>query len=98
MNDQILMDNYLLILKSTIEVYVHGTLESSNKDIRELLKKGLDETMKHQANTYDEMTNYGWYTVNNVGSGTVKKTYNKVMSNWNFLISVFLYKYKTVLS
>ena len=41
MSDQILMENYLLILKSTVEVYVHGTLESSNNDIRKILKKGL---------------------------------------------------------
>ena len=79
MNDKLVMENYLLVLKSTVEVYVHGTLESSNQDIRELLKKGLDTTMKHQANTYDEMTKYNWYTVNNVGSGTIKKTYNQCM-------------------
>ncbi len=81
MNDKLIMANYLLVLKSTVEVYVHGTLESSNKDIRELLKNCLDETMQHQANTYDEMTNFGWYNVSNVGSGTIKKTYNKVTSN-----------------
>jgi spore coat protein CotF len=80
MNDKLIMENYLLVLKSTVEVYVHGTLESSNNDIRKLLKGCLDETMKHQANTYDEMTNYNWYTVNNVGSGTIKKTYNQCTS------------------
>ena len=78
MNDQLLMDNYLLILKSTMEVYVHGTLESSNQDIRDLLKHGLDETVKHQANTYDEMTKYGWYTVNNVKVSVIKQTLNQV--------------------
>ena len=57
MNDQVLMDNYLLILKSTVEVYVHGTLESSNSDVRNLLKEGLDETMYNQAMVYDKMTN-----------------------------------------
>ena len=41
MNDQILLDNYLLLLKSTVEVYVHGTLESTNKPVRNLLKKSL---------------------------------------------------------
>ncbi len=81
MNDKLIMENYLLVLKSTIEVYIHGTLESSNQDIRNLLKSGLDDTLKHQADTYDEMTEYGWYTINNVGSGTVKKTYNKVTSS-----------------
>ena len=78
MNDQILMDNYLLILKSTIEVYVHGTLESSNNDIRNLLKQGLISTLTHQANTYDEMTKYGWYTVNNVETNTIIQILNKL--------------------
>ena len=80
MNDQLLMDNYLLIIKSTIEVYVHGTLESSNPDIRELLKYGLDETIKHQANTYDEMTKYGWYNINNVDRQTIKQTLTTIQS------------------
>ncbi|MBR2708298.1 MAG: spore coat protein [Bacilli bacterium] len=81
MNDKLLMDNYLLILKSTVEVYVHGTLESSNKDIRDLLKEGLDETMKHQAKTYDEMTKYGWYQINNIQKEKIKETLNKVQNN-----------------
>ena len=80
MNDQMLMDNYLLILKSTIEVYVHGTLESSNQDIRELLKNSLDATLTHQANTYDEMTKYGWYTINNVDSSVISQTLNTIQS------------------
>ena len=80
MNDQILMDNYLLVLKSTVEVYVHGTLESSNEDIRSLLKEGLDETIKHQSRTYDEMTKYGWYTINNVEVTTIKQTLNTIKS------------------
>ena len=74
MNDQELMDNYLLVLKSTVEVYVHGTLESSNDDIRKLLKKGLDSTMKNQALTYDKMTEYGWYNINNIKRSEITKT------------------------
>ena len=81
MNDKLLLENYLLVLKSTVEVYVHGTLESSNESVRSILKLGLDETMKHQSRTYDEMTNYGWYTINNVSSKTVKQTLNSVQSN-----------------
>ncbi len=78
MNDQLLMDNYLLVLKSTVEVYVHGTLESSNNDIREMLKGCLDETMSMQARTYDEMVKYGWYTVSNVEVSTINETLNKI--------------------
>lgn len=80
MNDQLRMDNYLLILKSTIEVYVHGTLESSNPDVKDLLKNGLDETLNAQAKTYDEMTKYGWYTINNVEVTTIKQTLDNIKS------------------
>ncbi len=80
MNDQLIMDNYLLILKSTVEVYVHGTLESSNEDIRNLLKKSLNDIMTYQAKTYDEMTNYGWYNIDNIEESTIKKTLNKIKS------------------
>lgn len=81
MNDQVRMDNYLLILKSTVEVFVHGTLESSNQDVRSLLKSGLDEIISSQASTYDEMTKYGWYQVNNVDTNVINQTLNKVKSS-----------------
>ena len=80
MNDQLIMDNYLLILKSTVEVYVHGTLEASNNDVRMLLKDNLNEIMTCQARTYDEMTKYGWYQVNNVDTSTINQTLNQVQS------------------
>ena len=81
MNDQLIMEEYLLILKSSVEVYVHGTLESSNKDIRDLLKSGLDEIMKDQADTYDKMTEYGYYQVNNIKSSDINKVLNKLEQN-----------------
>ncbi len=81
MNDQLIMENYLLVLKSTVEVYVHGTLESSNEEVRNVLKKGLDETMMHQACVYDEMTHYGWYTVTNVDNSQISETLNKVQTS-----------------
>ena len=80
MNDQLSMDNYLLILKSTIEVYVHGTLESSNNDVRQLLKTGLNETLESQADTYDLMTKYGWYNIKNVEVTTIKQTLTTIQS------------------
>ena len=80
-NDRLLLDNYLMDLKSTVEVYVHGTLESSNEDTRKLLKEGLDETMKHQSKTYDKMTEYGWYTIENVKSSAVKKVLDSLCTS-----------------
>ena len=81
MKDQLLMENYLLILKGTTEVYVHGTLESSNKDIRDILFLGLNETLNHQANCYDKITEYGWYQVNNVNKKEIIETLDKLKLN-----------------
>ena len=80
MNNQIIMENYLLILKSTVEVYVHGTLESSNEDVKSLLKDNLNTILDCQKNTYKKMTSFGWYPVNNVQVSEITKTLNKVQS------------------
>ena len=78
MSDQFLMENYLLVLKSTMEVYVHGTLESSNDKTRCLLKEGLNETLNSQVDTYDIMAVHGWYKTKNVGLKEINKVLKKV--------------------
>lgn len=78
MTDQVLMDNYLLLLKSTVEVYVHGTLESSTSEVRELLHSCLNNTISMQGNTFDMMAEAGWYQVDNVSCNNIKKVYDKV--------------------
>ena len=81
MGNRLIMENYLLVLKSTVEVYVHGTLESSNKNVRDSLKTSLEETLTHQANTYDLMTKYGWYTTKNVDTTVINETLTKINNN-----------------
>lgn len=77
-SDQLFLDSYLLLLKSTVEVYVHGTLESTNKAVRNLLKTCLDNTMSMQEVTYQEMTNLGFYKIKNIDKNTICQTLNKV--------------------
>ena len=78
MNDETLLNSYLLLLNSTVEVYVHGTLESSNEKVHNLLKKSLNDTLNMQNTTYNEMTNYGWYKVENVNKNVIQKTINNL--------------------
>ncbi|MCM1052758.1 MAG: spore coat protein [Ruminococcus sp.] len=80
MNDKILMENMLLLLKSTTEVFVHGTLESSNKAVHNVLKNGLDEILKLQNNLYNKMTEFGFYNVSNIESKQIKQTLKKLES------------------
>ncbi len=81
MNDRLLMDNILLLLKSTVEVYVHGSLESSTKSVHNTLKDNLDEIIKLQDDTYKKMTENGWYVIQNIESKEIKKTLKKVTQN-----------------
>lgn len=80
MNDKLLISNYLLILKSTVEVYVHGTLESTNPSVRELLNNSLNTILASQNNTYNKMTEYGWYTINNIDNNAINQTLSKIES------------------
>jgi spore coat protein CotF len=77
-NEQIFLDSYILLLKSTVEVYVHGTLESSNKMVRNLLKSSLDDTMSMQYTTYNKMTDLGFYKIENLDQTTICKAINKL--------------------
>ena len=77
MNDQFLCNSYLLLLKSTVEVYVHGTLESSNKKVRQTLQECLNDTMDMQGNTYLKMVDNGWYNVDNIPKDKIHKTLEK---------------------
>ncbi len=81
MFDKLIMENYLLVLKSTVEVYVHGTLESSNASNKALLKSSLNSILDSQENTYTLMTKYGWYKVNNVPSSKIQSTIDNINSN-----------------
>ena len=81
MNDELCMNNYLLILKSTVEVYIHGTLESSHENVRNLLKENLNDILTSQANTYDEMVKYNWYKVTNIESSKILDMLNNIKNN-----------------
>ena len=82
MNNEEIMTNYLSVLKSNVEVYVHGTIESSNKNIKENLKYGLDQTLLSQEGTYNELVNNSWYKVENVSGKEIDKVFKKVSKNF----------------
>ena len=81
MDNKLIFENYLLILKSTVEVYVHGTIESSNEIVRNILKTNLVETLTNQSKTYDLMAANGWYKTNNINNNEIVKSLNKLESN-----------------
>ena len=82
MSDKVLMENMLLLLKSTTEVFVHGSLESSTKAVHNVIKNGLDDIIKLQDDLYNKMTECGWYKVQNVESKCIKQTLRKSLFSY----------------
>ena len=78
MNDKLILESILLLLKSTVEVYVHGTLEASNKIVHNTLKDGLDEIMKMQFDTFNIMKDAGYYKITNIEASDINKTIKKL--------------------
>ena len=78
MKDKLIFENYLLVLKSTVEVYVHGTLESSNDPVRIILKSNLNDIMLNQDKTFKIMLDNSWYNVENIASNQISNTLNKL--------------------
>lgn len=78
MNDTVIMENYLLVLKSNVEVFVHGTLESNFDDTQKLLKDSLNTTLSCQRRTYEIMTQQGMYNEEKVEKKSIVKVLNKL--------------------
>lgn len=84
--DKLLFEQMLLILKSNVEVYVHGTLEASNSKVKKALKTSLDDTMSMQEDLFNIMTDYNWYQVKNIKCTEIEKTYENLKQNkWTHL-------------
>lgn len=81
MNDKISFENYLLVLKSTVEVYVHGTLESSNEQVRRTLNDCLNEILVNQFKTYKIMEDNGWYQKENINKIKIQNSLSKLQNS-----------------
>ena len=66
------------MLKSNIEVYIHGTIESSNKMVRDSLYEGLSKTLESQEDTFNLMMSKDYYVVDNIDPSEIEKTVNKL--------------------
>lgn len=61
MDDKTLMENLLYAIKSTCDLYFHGTIESSSGDVHGAFSCALDKTLKMQNDIYNRMSEKGWY-------------------------------------
>lgn len=79
MEDKDLMEKELLIIKGVCDLYLHGTIESSTKEVHDAFKCALNESLDIQNKIYNLMAEKGWYkteTVEQTKIDTVKNKYS----------------------
>ena len=61
MQDREIMENILLNLKGECDLYMHGAIEAATPAVRSAFNMALNDTLKMQAEVYDNMAAKGWY-------------------------------------
>ena len=80
MNDQALMEDLLLVLKGACDLYLHGTIESSTQDVHSAFDEALRETLHMQNSVYTQMSNKGWYPMQNAEQQQIQQVQQKFMN------------------
>ncbi len=76
--DKYTLEDLLTLTKSLVMLYVNGTIESSNKNVRKFMETGLEESLKLQDKIYNVMVEDGFYSVSCVKQTEIDKLYNKL--------------------
>lgn len=66
MNDRDIMENLLLTTKGVCDLYMHGAIESSTQNVHGAFDSALNESLCMQDQTYQKMSEKGWYPTQNV--------------------------------
>ena len=62
MDDKQLMENILMTTKGACDLYMHGAIESSTKNVHQAFSNALNDTLCMQDEVYKNMESRGWYT------------------------------------
>lgn len=77
MDDKTLMENLLYAVKSTCDLYFHGTIESYSGDVHGTFSTALDKTLQMQNDIYNKMSEKGWFQNKSVPQGQIQQTAQK---------------------
>ena len=61
MEDRDLMENMLLLEKGVCDLFMHGAIESSSRDVHQAFSSSLNTSLGMQSQIYDQMKARGWY-------------------------------------
>lgn len=78
MSEKCELETILTLTKSLINIDINGTVEASNKQTRKTFEDILNTNLGMQMDIYNQMTEDGYYTINNVSNSEIAKLYAKL--------------------
>ena len=63
MNDRMILENVLSLLKGICTLHLHGSIEAACPNVNGKFKEVLADTLTLQHSVYDAMKEKGWYQV-----------------------------------
>lgn len=77
MTDRQRMEDLLLNTKSACDLYLHGTLESSDEKIHTIFDSALKNSLDMQKTIYQKMACQGWYPAQEAESRQIRQVAQK---------------------
>lgn len=81
MTEQNFMVDILITLKALAGIYFHGTIEASDQEVHQRMEDNLKQIIKMQFETYQLMSEMGWYPEEEVSQSKINKTLKKLEGN-----------------
>lgn len=77
MNDELIMNNMLSLLKGACDLYMHAAIEAACPKINATFKQVLAENLTLQKEIFDAMEQNGWYIIPQEAKKNIDKVVKK---------------------
>jgi len=77
MNVQEIMENLLQTTKGVCDLYLHGVIESSTQNVHAAFDDALSQNLCMQSQIYNEMSQQGWYPMQQAQQQQIQQVHNK---------------------
>ena len=81
MEDKDILEKQLLIIKGVCDLYMHGTLEATTKEVHDTFKCALNESLDIQNKIYNLMKDNGWYQTDTAEQTKIETAKQKFQTN-----------------
>lgn len=77
MDNKMLMEGLLVSTKAAADLYLHGTIEASNQNIKNAFEQALTQTLQMQTQIHQKMSEKGWYPMTTVEQQKIQQVAQK---------------------